>query len=313
MISRKSTKLIGEIYAGHFTTPATLVFGPKFRAREFYDFLYEREYDTGFLYIVEQWGSAGVLLTDGIKRIHTGQSLSQIAASWDPKLREQWGQTLLRKLAGDVIQLFSTMTPPSRPKDVYDEVLSDYQRSIFESFRRPFDMVEQLKKQLELDGYFYRDGTLFASDTSVVHEKEEQGILELLIDKLKLTDKPIIIKHLALSEEHYLTGKWGDSISNSRHFLEAILQSIAIALHGKLAIVTPVPDRPVLVRNFLQTNGLIDESEKEALSKVYGLISHTGGHPNMAEKDQARLMRHLSLTFSQYALLTFERYLKDNP
>jgi hypothetical protein len=42
---------------------------------------------------------------------------------------------------------------------------------------------------------------------------------------------------------------------------------------------------------------------KEALAKVYGLLSHTGGHPYMAQNDQARLLRHLALTFSQFAML----------
>ena len=70
---------------------------------------------------------------------------------------------------------------------------------------------------------------------------------------------------------------------------------------------------PKEVRTFLESEKLIDQAEKEAIAKVYGLISNTGSHPNIAQKDQARLMRNLALTFSQYILLKWEGYLKNNP
>jgi hypothetical protein len=110
-----------------------------------------------------------------------------------------------------------------------------------------------------------------------------------------------------------LNNKWGDSISNSRNFLEALLESISHTLHTKNGLTTSLPDRPVFVRDFLEQQGFIDRVEKDAISKVYGLISNTGAHPNIAEKDQARLMRHLALSFSQFALLRWEGYLKNNP
>jgi hypothetical protein len=57
------------------------------------------------------------------------------------------------------------------------------------------------------------------------------------------------------------------------------------------------------VRDYLERSGLLESKEKEALAKVYGPLSHTGGHPYMAQNDQARLLRHLALTFSQFAML----------
>ena len=56
--------------------------------------------------------------------------------------------------------------------------------------------------------------------------------------------------------------------------------------------------------------GLIEKKEREAIDKVYGLLSHTGGHPYMAEGDQARLLRQLSLVLTQFALLRLEGALK---
>jgi hypothetical protein len=39
---------------------------------------------------------------------------------------------------------------------------------------------------------------------------------------------------------------------------------------------------------------------------VYGLLSHTGAHPYMAENDQARLLRHLALLFAHFAMLRLQ-------
>ena len=64
-----------------------------------------------------------------------------------------------------------------------------------------------------------------------------------------------------------------------------------------------VYSRPVRVRDYLESQGLVEPKEKEAIATIYGLLSETGGHPYVAQKDQARLMRYLALTFAQFALL----------
>ena len=169
---------------------------------------------------------------------------------------------------------------------------------------------------LELDGYIYKEGTLYPTEPSVIDEKEEQSYLELLIDNLSLSDAPIIKHHLQLSEQAYVDSRWSDTISNARSFLEAILGQIADSLHTKLN-GTPLPastaSQPRQVRDYLEGTAFIDGVEKQTIAKVYGLISNTGSHPNMAHKDQARLMRNLALTFSQYILLQWDGYLKNNP
>ena len=86
---------------------------------------------------------------------------------------------------------------------------------------------------------------------------------------------------------------WGDSISNSRNFLESILEQIADALHNKkqgASLPDSISKWPKEVRKYLEHEGFIDAIEREALAKIYGLISNTGSHPNMAHKDQARLI-----------------------
>jgi hypothetical protein len=57
---------------------------------------------------------------------------------------------------------------------------------------------------------------------------------------------------------------------------------------------------------------LLDTKETETLAKVYGLLSQTGSHPNMAFNDQARLLRHLALAFSQFVMLRLQGSLKGS-
>src|ERR1044072_8061690 len=131
----------------------------------------------------------------------------------------------------------------------------------------------------------------------------------VLVDSVPIQEKAVIKHHIKESEKAYAEGRWGHSISDARNVLEAILREVAAAHHAKtkgIAIPDAIYKWAAKVREYLLTESLIDKSEQEALGKTYGLISGTGSHPNIAEKDQARLMRNLSLTFSQYVLLQWE-------
>ena len=69
---------------------------------------------------------------------------------------------------------------------------------------------------------------------------------------------------------------------------------------------------PVKVRDYLMEQGLILSEEKATLSSVYSLLSHTGGHPYMADCEQARLMRTLALVFAQFAMLRLRGSLREH-
>ena len=120
-----------------------------------------------------------------------------------------------------------------------------------------------------------------------------------------------ITHFLDLSEEHFLEKRWSDSIANSRKFLESVLQEIA-ASHCNRAYGKPLSketyEKPALARQYLEDEGLLESKKREAIAKIYGLLSHTGGHPYMADSDQARLLRHLSLTVGQFVLLRYKGF-----
>ena len=144
--------------------------------------------------------------------------------------------------------------------------------------------------------------------------EEETGVLQSLYTQLLLPNKEKNFHFLKLSEEHYLAELWADSIHNSRKFLEGTLQEVA-AVHSLRVkggeLVEDTYKRAVRVRHYFQREGLLDTKETEALEKVYALLSETGSHPNMAYNDQARLLRHLALTFSQFVMLRLQGSLKN--
>ena len=177
------------------------------------------------------------------------------------------------------------------------------------------ERMAALKSQLEIDGYVYRDKKLYYSESSVIDEQQEQSYLESLVDSLSLTDRKTIKHHLSLSDEHYINNKWDDSIANSRKVLDAILTQVASAVYSKVNS-KPIPPEMLKnatdIRNFLERQNILTRVEREALDKNYSALSATGGHPYIAEKDQARLMRHLALTFSQFVLLRYQGFLANN-
>jgi hypothetical protein len=264
---------------------------------EVYDFLFENEYPPWFCNV----GKEAALncthstrpFTDFILRIHTGESLVSVTASWTWQQREKLGQQLLRDLAEDI-------TKQWKARDRWGSVKH---------------LLDQLYPSLELDGYVFRGDVLLAPEEDVLDVKEESGVLQDLYRGLQLPNQDTVFHHLMLSEEHYLAKRWDDSISNSRKFLEGILQEVAadhhLAPHGS-AIDAETYSRPVRVRDYLESSGLLESKEKVALSSVYGLLSQTGGHPYMAESEQARLLRHLALTFSQFALLRLKGFKTSN-
>ena len=224
-------------------------------------------------------------------KIHTGQTLVPATQSWTWEQRSILGQRLLKDLAGCLIRL--------RNEDPH---FGEYRKG-------DKDTVDAMQKALELDGYIYREKMLIASEESVIEEQEEEGIILDLARSLQLHDFQTLKHHLDLSTSHYQESRWDDSISNSRKVLEGILRQVA-EKHSNTISKKPLTaqdlDRAFFVRDYLEKAGVLEKKEKETLKEVYGLLSETGGHPNIAHKDQARLMRHLALTFCQFVLLRFE-------
>jgi hypothetical protein len=294
MISRKTTVAIANAYTGKFSYSSshrgTM---EKVYRDSFYDFLYERDYQPWFCNMVKL--IFGVRhLKEWLLRIHTGESLVPATTNWPWDKRQALGQVYLKNLARDFIAWFREQTDD---------------RSIY-NHKRAHD---ELVGRLEMDGYVFRDHELFQAEIEVLDVETEKGLLENLHSTLGLPDRAQTFEFLRLAEDHYIAGRWSDCIGNARKFFESTLQQVA-SQHAtaikKTSLGASTLQRPVAVRDYLENEGLLEKKEREAVDKIYALLSHTGSHPYMAEKDQARLLRQISLTMTQFIMLRLEGALK---
>ncbi len=291
MISRESAKTIADAYHAVFTSyrysTSTRVSGSTFTLHRdsLYDFLYLHDFDGWIMNAIHGLRSDKRALLEFVMRLHTGESLASGTPDWTWDARKSLGQRFLRDLAA--------------------ALLVESQKPAPSVVARNTEEIRKMQRQLELDGYVFKDGVLLVPEESILNEQAEQGVLMQLVKSLGLGDPETIAHHLRLSEEHYTSSRWDDSIANSRKVLEAVLQQAA-AVHAA-GQGSPLDDktvsRPAAIRDYLETTGLLDHKEIEAIRSTYSLLSEAGGHPNIAGEDQARLMRHLALTYSQFALL----------
>jgi len=294
MISRRSSMLLGEIFQTKFRTSYRATSGSSYKndLDALYDFLYEHEYASWFCNL-----SKGIKVYDaprGIKelvmKLHTGETSYTATKTWSWDQREALGQSYLVNLSEDILNLN------------------------FSNNQLCENMQGKLKNSLALDGYVFKNGKLFLSEVDVLDTEEEAGVLESLYLELNLDNKDTALHHLKLSTEHYTNGKWSDSISNSRNFMEAVLREIAASFYQKVKkseISKRIYESPKDVRNTLESEGLLEPKEQKAIAAVYGLLSNTGSHPYIADNDQARLLRHLSLTITHFVLLRYQGAIKE--
>jgi hypothetical protein len=293
MLSRRSAQALAVLYSNRFTrwTRGGTSGSRHVRHADLYDFLYLHDYPAWLCNLADRLrGDRAV--KEWLMKLHTGETQVSATPNWSWEQRRQLGQQFLRELAEDMLNLWHKEARP----DHYGKLDGE-------------DDIKELVASLELDGYVYRDSRLLQPESDVLDVEEARGVLEELIGRLQLSRPDTAFHHLKLSEDHFIAGRWDDSISNSRKFLEWVLQEGA-AVHSVRVRGTPlserVTQRPVEVREYLTTEGLLEKKEGEAIASVYGLLSHTGGHPYMAEGDQARLLRQMSLTLSQFVLLRLE-------
>jgi hypothetical protein len=290
---------IASAYTDRFTFSSRSSRGQRsetVHANEVYDFLYENDYPAWFCNSAKGPSHIRSFKEFWLK-LHTGESFASKTADWSWQHREKLGQQLLVDLARDHLRWYEAQKAGTFSRENYA------------------DSSEELRRRIELDGYIFRDGDLLRPQSDVLNVEQETGILQSLFSRSGLARSSDAFEFLRLGEEHFVAGRWSDCISNVRKFFELTLQEGARALgQAKGATLDDASlARPVEVRQYLERQGLFEKKERESIDKLYGLLSETGAHPYMAESDQARLLRQLSLTLSQFALLRLDAALKGKP
>lgn len=293
MISRRTTLTLGELYSESFTIPRT---GSILKGK-LHDYVYEREYQPFFCNLVQRLIYKSEL-KEFVLRLHTGETISAATpdSTWEERM--EIGQRYLFSLAQDYLRWFTS-----------DDIVPEIRNT-------QGGRVEELVRRLEMDGYIFDAGILRQSEAGILDVQEERGILREMHMSLNLPDPEGTFAFLKSSEDHYVAGRWSDAIIHARKFHELIMRQVAEILFEGVPqgeAKTPSLDHAADVRKHLEKMDLLEEKERKVFETIYGLLSHTGGHPYMAERDQARLLRQLALTITQFILLRLRGRLSTTP
>jgi hypothetical protein len=217
-----------------------------------------------------------------VMKLHTTESL-QSSTQMTHEAKVRWCQAALLKLSESILRAES------------------------DALR---DSTASLCAGLDLDGYVFRDGKLLASDGETQDVEEERGELMALYIKLQLPNEKLVKDCLDKSESHYNEGRPRDCISNARHYLELVLEDVAVTWSKRPgAKPLTLPEHQATagpVRKYLEDAGLLSTQERKTFAELYSLLSETGGHPSMSEPDQARIFRRLSLSMALFVLLRYQ-------
>jgi hypothetical protein len=290
MISRRTARLIAELYVQSFKKfiHSSSYWEFEVNTQRLYDFLFDHGYDSWFCNSAVR-SKTIEHLKSFLMKLHTGESLwVPNTQNWSWENAQKMGQAYLHKLAQDILNYWTAEGRTCKPDD------------------QGQDRLHHLGASLQLDGYGFANRVLLKSETEVLEVREESGVIQSLYSELALANKEIAFHHLKLAEEHYMNSKWDDSISNSRKFLECVFLEVAAA-HSlrikKTQLSASAHTHPVEVRKYFEEESLLTQTEVKALAADYKLLSETGSHPYMAQNDQARLLRQLSLVLSQFVML----------
>lgn len=293
MISRKSAMAIAEAYTAKFLDKGPASFGSRISCDRVYDFLYECSYDSWICNILSGMHSPREFKL-WLLALQTGEVFARVVPNHSLETCQAMGQRILQKLAEDFLRI------------------SDQQKiNLWEMDGLDSRRLE-ISRRLELDGYVFSEGKLYLSEVDVLDVEVELSLLQALYRGQGLQDETLVFEFLNLAETHYLAGRWSDSIGNVRKYFELCLFHVALRYSTikNIPLASDAKQHPVKVREYFKAVGLIEEEEREAIAKIYGLLSHTGGHPYMAEQDQARLLRQLAVTICQFMLLRLQGALK---
>src|SRR5688572_14500693 len=193
MISRRTSRVIAEVYENIFHLYHNIRNGRSYwtlNTDKIYDFLFDNDYPAWFCNLASNtWESGGTRkFKEFIMQLHTGESLVSATKEWAWKQRELLGQEKLNSLAEDILNFWSDLPDESDKKSYAND-------------------INVLTKNLELDGYSYKNRRLLVSEADVLDTQEETGVLEATFTNLQLNNKDTAFHHLKLSEEHYLTSK----------------------------------------------------------------------------------------------------------
>ena len=121
----------------------------------------------------------------------------------------------------------------------------------------------------------------------------------------------VILHHHEQADETFVNGNWGAASSETRNFFIAVLRGLrdVATAKGKIAAFAHGNDKNLI--EDLKTIGLLTDEEKEAILKLWVLLSYSGSHVGIQDQQRARLTRLLVLGLIQWVCIKFFFWAKN--
>jgi hypothetical protein len=161
------------------------------------------------------------------------------------------------------------------------------------------NLIEQLRRSLQLDGFDFANKQLLPIDSPVSAENEKNVLLGML-KQSKIRRKDIISKHIIDAQDLFTAGKHHPAINEGRSAFQAIIEEVVILAEIKFSKRSGTGLKNQA--EFLEQNGVLSTDEKAAVLSAWGFLS-SGSHPGLSQEEHGRIGTILGLEFCQIMLV----------
>jgi hypothetical protein len=166
-------------------------------------------------------------------------------------------------------------------------------------------VAEELRASLEIDGYELVTDRLVPATMKGISLQAEDDYLVHLIRSIAPTNIGLILHHHGEADETFVNGNWGSASAETHNFFVALLRGLRDVARAR-GEVPPLAhgNDSGLMEDFYRS-GLLTAEEKDAILKLWVLLSYSGPHVGMQDDQRARLTRLLVMGQAQWLCLKF--------
>lgn len=194
---------------------------------------------------------------------------------------------------------------------LFGEVALQFAHELPDHLTPEKEAAAELLASLQLDGFEMVSGRLVPATLKGMNLEQEDDFLIRLIKSIAPPNMDVIHNHHQQADETFVNGNWGSASSETRNFFIAVLRGLrhVATSKGGLKPLTAGNDKN-LIEDFRKV-GLLTEEEKEAVLKLWVLLSFSGPHVGIQDRDRTRLTRLLVLGIAQWLCLKFIAWEKN--
>jgi hypothetical protein len=137
----------------------------------------------------------------------------------------------------------------------------------------------------------------------------DRGQVQSLLRKLGFSD--VLVASLEQAERSYLEAsnlfEYKECMSHLRSFLEDLQKEACRLVYLKRGGVLPTTWGKAIT--YLVSNNVLTKSEEAFVTSLYTLVSDTGVHPLVAEREYASLVRKINIEYGLMFLVRLDKWL----